>query len=267
MKRINLIQVKHDVKIGNVCDYIEPNITEDCIFYYNDKPIGFYLKKMPEKLCKLANLANNEFLSKNVPKMKMNRTSAMKNQLKTEWSGSGEASDVIQLSTIIGSIPPRNFGRRPYCSKSSVHAEKTAQIFIKAMLMLATESEKIIQDILPEVYLNQKKEFETIAEKWRFGNIFTSSISNFNISAPFHRDTGNVNEAVNVIITKRLNSKGGCLNIPDYGATIDQADNSMLVYPAGKNVHGVTPIIPTHSGGYRNSLIFYPLKAFKNVEK
>jgi len=39
----------------------------------------------------------------------------------------------------------------------------------------------------------------------------------------------------------------------------------MLVYPAWRNVHGVTPITATHDGGYRNSLVFYPLKAFLNV--
>jgi hypothetical protein len=33
---------------------------------------------------------------------------------------------------------------------------------------------------------------------------------------------------------------------------------------AWKNVHGVTPIVPTSKDGYRNSLVFYPLKAFKN---
>lgn len=30
--------------------------------------------------------------------------------------------------------------------------------------------------------------------------------------------------------------------------------------------HGVTPIIPTHEGGYRNSLVFYPLKAFVGLK-
>jgi hypothetical protein len=30
-------------------------------------------------------------------------------------------------------------------------------------------------------------------------------------------------------------------------------------------MHGVTPIIPTFEGGYRNSLVFYPLKAFKGL--
>ena len=65
---------------------------------------------------------------------------------------------------------------------------------------------------------------------------------------------------------QRLNSKGGDLHIPDYNATIGQIDNSILVYPAWRNMHGVTPIIPTFEGGYRNSLIFYPLKAFKGLD-
>ena len=87
------------------------------------------------------------------------------------------------------------------------------------------------------------------------------------IPAPFHIDNANLKNCVNVIITKRLNSKGGNLHVPDYNATFDSCNNSMLVYPAWKNIHGVTPIIPTHEGGYRNSLIFYPLKAFKKFVK
>lgn len=129
MKRIDLIQVEHNTKIGDVCPFIEPNVTEDSIFYTDGEPIGFYLTKMPEMMCKLADLAG----------------------------------------------------------------------------------------------------------------------------------------AVNVIICKKFNSRGGDLHLPDYGATIGQKNNSILVYPAWRNVHGVTPIIPTHNGGYRNSLIFYPLKAFKNL--
>jgi hypothetical protein len=155
--------------------------------------------------------------------------------------------------------------RRNYATISSVHGVKSAAPFIKAMYLLALESEKLIKEIMPEQYEQQKQLFEDVPKKWRFGNLFTSSISNFNISAPFHRDTGNIEGTVNVIICKRQNSKGGDLHIPDYGATIGQQDNSILVYPAWRNVHGVTPIMPTKEGGYRNSLIFYPLKAF--VEK
>lgn len=263
MKRIDLIKIDHNRKIGEVCEYIEPNVTEDCVFYSNGEAIGFYLSKMPEKMCKLADLANNELRSNNVPKSKMNRSDAVK-----KFMGGGMEEmkkGVSQYSVIIGSTPPRPHMLRPYPSRSSVHSVKTAQTFIKAMLLLAKESENLIKEILPKQYDQQVEVFNDVPEKWRFANLFTSSISNYNISAQFHRDAGNIVGAVNVIICKKHNSKGGDLHIPDYNATVGQQDNSILVYPAWRNVHGVTPIIPTHEGGYRNSLIFYPLKAFKGL--
>lgn len=263
MKKIELIKVEHNVKVGNLCPYIEPNVLEDCIFYEDGQPIGFYMTKMPDKMCKLADLADKEFNSKNVNKTSMDRkpTDGF-----DEDKGIWKYKNVVkQMSAILGSVPPKPHMRRPYPSISRVHEEKKSQTFIKAMIMLAKESEQLIKEILPSQYEQQVKLFEDVPTKWRFGNLFTSSISNYNISAPFHRDTGNIVGAVNVIICKKHNSKGGDLHIPDYNATIGQQDNSILVYPAWKNIHGVTPIIPTHEGGYRNSLVFYPLKAFKGI--
>lgn len=263
MKRIDLTLQPHEAKIGQDCPYLAPNITEDCIFYENGEPIGFYIKSMPERATKLANLANTELLSKNVPKAEMQRPKMMG----YDENGKGIIDrSCKQFSTILGGIPPKPHMKRPYPSISSVHQVKTAQNYIKAMLMLAKESESIMRDILPEQYQRQVELFKQVPDQWKFANLFTSSIANYNISAPFHRDTGNIVGAVNVIITKRLNAKGGNLYVPDYGAVMDSADNSMLVYPAWKNVHGVTPIIPTHEGGYRNSLVFYPLKAFVGLK-
>jgi len=256
MKRVDLIKVEHNVKIGDKCEYIEPNIIEDSIFYADGEAIGFYITKMPEKMCKLAYLSNKELRTKNVPKSEMKRSSGFINK----------NNDVLQYSTILGSIPPKPHMQRPYASISTVHSSKTAQTFIKAMLLLAKEAEQLIKEVLPSQYDKQVVLFEEVAEKWKFANLFTSSISNYNISAPFHRDAGNIVGAVNVIICKKFNSKGGDLHIPDYGATIGQQDNSILVYPAWRNVHGVTPILPTLEGGYRNSLVFYPLKAFVGLE-
>ena len=51
MKRVDLIKVEHNVKIGDKCKYIEPNVTEDSIFYADGEAIGFYITKMPEKMC------------------------------------------------------------------------------------------------------------------------------------------------------------------------------------------------------------------------
>ena len=260
MNKLELKKLEHNTKIGDQCGTIEPNITTDTIFTENGKIIGFYIKNIGDynkNALQLANIANTELRSKRVPKSEMGRSSGQRDKTKA----------VQQYSTIIGSVPPRPHNRRPYPSISSVHGVQTAKTFLKAMLLLCKESEQIIKDIAPDIYETQKQIIEeNIPKKWRFGNLFTSSISNYNIAAPFHRDTGNLVGCVNVIITKREFSSGGNTTIPDYGATVDSANNSMLVYPAWKNVHGVTPIIPTSKGGYRNSLVFYPLKAFKGLE-
>jgi hypothetical protein len=265
MKRIDLIEVKHNRKIGEECEYIEPNVTEDCIFYAEGEPIGFYLTKMPEKMCKLADLANAELQSKRVEKTSMDRkpTDGF-----DEEKGIYKYKNVVkQMSAILGSVPPKPHMRRPYASISRVHENPKSKTFIKAMLLLAKESEQLIKEILPKQYERQVELFKNVPDKWKFGNLFTSSISNYNISAPFHKDTGNIVGAVNVIICKQKNAKGGDLHIPDYNATIGQIDNSILVYPAWRNIHGVTPITPTFKDGYRNSLVFYPLKAFIGLDK
>jgi hypothetical protein len=208
MKRIDLIEINHNRKIGEACEYIEPNVTQDCIFYADGEPIGFYMTKMPEKMCKLADLANAELQTKNVPKSEMGRSAGQYTSEKV----------VKQYSTILGSVPPRPHNKRPYPSICSVHSVKTAQTFIKAMLLLAKESEQLIKDILPKQYEQQVELFKQVPDKWKFANLFTSSISNYNISAPFHRDAGNIVGAVNVIICKQKNAKGGDLHIPDYNA-------------------------------------------------
>lgn len=267
MKKLELQQQKHETKIGKQCPYIEANITEDSIFYLDGEPVGFYMTQMTDTMCKLANIANKEFNSNNVPKTKLDRSDVLKAQIDNPKLTRSQARKIgtSQMSCILGGIPPKPQFKRYYPTLSSVHSVKSAQTFIKAMLMLAKESEQLIEQIMPKQYEAQAELFKDVDKKWRFGNLFTSSISNYNISAPFHRDTGNIKGAVNVIICKRNNSKGGDLHVPDYDITIGQQDNSILVYPAWKNIHGVTPIIPTHEGGYRNSLIFYPLKAFKGI--
>jgi len=270
MKRIDLVKIEHDLKIGQTPTNINPNVNDDCIFYLDGKAIGFYMKQLPKKMCDLAEIANAEFRSERVPKTLLNRATAIaqtaaRPDIKEKYKDKKE-SGVSQMSVIIGAIPPKPMVRRTYKNMSSVHSVKSARTFIKSMLLLAIESEKLIKELLPEQYETQLELFKTVDQQYKFGNLFTSSISNFNISAPYHRDTGNIPNTVNVIICKKLNSTGGDLTIPDYGATIGQQDNSIVVYPAWMSVHGVTPIIPTTDGGYRNSLVFYPLKAFKSVD-
>lgn len=267
MKTIKLHKQEHNVKIGKDCPYYEPNIKEDCLLEVDGEVVGFYINDVSNysnKLSQLISISNKEFRSDNVPKQEMSRgpQGTKKDKLQRQKEGKNL---VTQFSTILGSVAPKPHMRRPYPTISSVHRENKSKTFIKAMWGASVEAEKIIKQLTPEIYKTQLELFKDVDKKWRFGNMFTSSISNFNIAAAYHRDTGNIVGAVNVILTKRNNSNGGCLNVPDYNVTFEQADNSMLVYPAWKNIHGVTPIIKTAEDGYRNSLIFYPLKAFKGI--
>lgn len=253
MKKLQLAQLEHSVKIGDMCGAIEPNVREDTLFMAGDEPVGFYIKNIEGKLKDYVEVANAELLSDNVPKSEMRRSSGLMNK----------EAEVKQFSTIIGSVPPKPHMKRAYPTISSVHQVKTAQTFIKAMLLACKEAEEVIKRIAPTIFENQIKVItEKVPPQFRFGRMFTSSISNFNISAPFHRDAGNLEGCVNVIIAKKSFARGGNTTVPDYGLTVDSSDNSMLVYPAWRNVHGVTPIEPLKEGGYRNSLVFYPLKAF-----
>ena len=269
MNIIKLKKVEHNRKVGKRCEYIEPNVKEDCLLESDGEIIGFYIKdvnKYSKKLSALIDIANKEFKSDNVPKSLLERSDVFANKYKKGMTRKdAKAMGTVQMSSILGSIPPKPHMRRPYPTISAVHREPKAKTFIKAMWGACVEAEKIVKELTPEIYDRQIELFKEIKKDWKFGNMFTSSISNFNISAPFHRDTGNLQGTVNIILTKRNNANGGCLNVPDYNATFEQADNSMLVYPAWRNVHGVTPIKPIADDGYRNSLIFYPLKAFKGI--
>ena len=248
--------VKSPLKIGDQPSDIPPNIHESCILIDPDgTPVGMFLKTLPNDLQNLVNIADAEIHTDRVPKSTMKRSSGLHD----------DAADVLQYSTILGSIPPKPHMRRSYPSRSSVHANKKANTFVKAMNAAGIAAFKLVAEHIPTVISTHKAACnERLPDKWRFANHFSSTISNCNISAPIHQDNANIKGAINLIITKRQNSTGGNLHVPDFDATFDQTNNSLLVYPAWRNRHGVTPIIPTHQGGYRNSHVWYALNSFAN---
>ena len=270
MKTLQLKKIDHNFKIGDKVANISPNVTEDCLLLDGGEPVGFYIKNISaysERAAKLAEIADYELRSSRVPKSEMSRgpQGSKADKLKRLQDGKNL---VTQYSAILGAIAPKPHMRRPYPTISSVHQVKSAQNYIKAMLMLCKESEEILRQIMPEQYQIQKRLIaENTPEKYRFGELFTSSISNFNIAADYHIDKANLQGCVNVIIAKRKDCEGGNTTVPAYGATIDSSDSSMLVYPAWKDLHGVTPIVKQSESGYRNTLVFYPLGAFKKYLK
>lgn len=267
MNKVQLEDVTNSVKIGDPVPDLEPNICEDTYFMDGEEVVGIYLRDMGDRASKLLAVANKEFMSKRVKKTLMERkTDVVSRWASGEWERSKYWSKgVSQMATLIGSIPPKGLVRRHYAKRSAIHLSETAQTYVKAMLLLVDEVEVILKERMSKQYTLQSGHLRRCADKWRLGELFTSGISNHNIAPPYHRDVANWKEGVNVIMSKRLNAKGGNLSIPDHGVVIDQCDNSMIVYPAWRNVHGVTGIRHTHEGGYRNSHILYALSAFDGL--
>ena len=254
---VRLKPVTSPLKMGDTTPDLQPNVTESCILLDPDgTEVGLFLKELPKDLINLVTIADQELRSDRVPKETMERVTP---------DGPGKWIRRKQYSTILGSCAPRPHLRMPYPRRSQVHSSKTAGTFIKAMLKAGKLCMGLVNHYIPNVHSHHLARVkERLPEKWRFASHFSSTISNCNIAAPIHQDNANIKGAINLIITKRQNSKGGNLHVPDYDATFDQTNNSLLVYPAWRNRHGVTPIIPTHQGGYRNSHVWYALDSFAN---
>lgn len=261
---VTLKPIKSASAIGDQLGPIQPNIVSSCILVDPDGThVGLFLKELPDALRNLVNIADRECISDRVPKTKMDR----KRPLPPGSDGKRRYLVITQYSAILGSVPPKPHMRRSYANRSSVHSHKTASTFAKAMNAAGEMAFRLATSYIPTVTTHHTQVVNArVPLKWRFAEHFSSTISNCNIAAPIHRDNANVKGAINIIITKRRNSTGGNLHVPDYDATFDMTDNSLLVYPAWRNSHGVTPIVPTHQGGYRNSHVWYALDSFHGLK-
>ena len=259
MQEVILEKHDHSHKIADICPFYKANVTTSSIFILDGKILGFYLKELPEKVRQLLTIADTEFRSDRVDKDLMRRGT------KEQAAARGQDGPVQQFSAMLGGTPSKEHFKRFYKGISKATHDKKSQLFAQSMYALALECEDILKEHMPEQYEYQSNWIrDNVAEPYRIGSMFTSSISNFNIAAPFHQDKANLKRSTNIILTRRQDSLGGCLTVPEYGATIEQADLSMLVYPAVSNIHAVTPIVARKKGGYRNSFVFYALKNMKS---
>ena len=234
---VTLKPVQSPLKMGDDCPDIKPNITESCIIADTDgSHVGLFLKELPKDLINLITIADQELRSDRVKKTTMERVVP---------DGPGKWIRRKQYSAILGSCAPRPHLRMPYPRRSQLHLEKSAATFIKAMLKAGPLAMGLVNHYIPSVYQHHNTVINNrLPQKWRFAKLFSSTISNCNIAAPIHQDNANIKGAINIILTKRQNSTGGNLHVPDFGATFDQSNNSLLVYPAYRNRHGRYPYHP-----------------------
>lgn len=231
-------------------------VSGDAYLYENGALVGFTLESFEPRLTSLIAVADREFRSSRVPKLDMHRVTPVLAE-----DGTKTWERTAQYSAICGTLPPKPHLRRRFLTRSSLHRAASAKPFAKAMLASSKYLLSLLRQYAPSLHeLHMDKMAASVPEEWRFGDGYTSTISNFNISAPIHQDNANVKGTCNAIVCKRNRATGGNLFLPEYGVQFDQPDGSLLFYPAWRNKHGVTEIEPLTPSGFRNSHIWYSIR-------
>jgi len=259
MRVLELQGRDHGYKKGESLPDLKPNVDFDCVLSVKGHPVGAYWQQAPASLQALAEIADSEMRRDKVPRDTMERIVFIgPTDPETGWR---KKIRLYQYSARLGWSAPRHHMRHPNARLSPAHKPGVAPDFIKAMSLLGKGAMEHVRDEVPALFETHQIAREAHCHKqYTFGSYFTSTISNSNISAALHRDRMNAPGALNVIYVKRWQSAGGCLAVPAYDAVFDQPDHSMLVYPASRDDHAVTPIHPLRTGGYRNAHVFYSLR-------
>lgn len=168
---------------------------------------------------------------------------------------------------IIGLIPP-SYRKDILCLQSAV-IEKNPEQY-KIFENLGRHLDMIYKEHLPRqhnlhVHLLQKHQ-GILPEYFISGTPFTSGIFNKNNSLGYHKDQANIRHSMSVMLVMRNGVAGGKLHLPEYNVLIECGNNSLFIFDGSSILHGVTPIIETHLGAYRISIVFYSLKAAKKCK-
>lgn len=122
-----------------------------------------------------------------------------------------------------------------------------------------------LKETLPEIYEADALVMDQVLPEWRMteDSLWTSGVINSSSQLPYHRDRANF-ETWSAMPVVRRNMKGGHLNFPEYGVTVNCRDGYALWFNGNRYVHGVTPMTPTAKDGYRYSIVFYALRGMKD---
>jgi hypothetical protein len=105
---------------------------------------------------------------------------------------------------------------------------------------------------------------KTVHADWRWNNTPYLSINcNFNQRIAFHKDSGNLPQALSTVLIVSENTRGGELDLPQLGFSLAQVDGSLTLFRGDALVHGVRPFEKKAADGFRCSIVSYTLKNMK----
>ena len=119
---------------------------------------------------------------------------------------------------------------------------------------LAEKVTNFIKDNIEYVYNKQMEVVKNIESKYLLGNsIFSSIAVNKNYGAGTHKDGGNLENTIGILLSIKEDINSGNLNLDDYQVSIRQEDGTLIAIDGINNYHGVTKL---NKDAKRYSLLF-----------
>jgi hypothetical protein len=129
----------------------------------------------------------------------------------------------------------------------------------------ATTWADLLRVTLPQVAADAESATAAVGSAWRLGDSWwTSGVINRDAALLYHRDANNL-PAWSAMLVVRAGVSGGHLHIADYDLLLPCRDGDVICFPGYRLVHSVTPIRKRLSGGYRVTVVHYPVKSFAGL--
>jgi hypothetical protein len=183
-----------------------------------------------------------------------------------KYSSSGVTRQQLGIenhSRTFGMAPRKPFQTREACRPTSLSYEQPE--IHDVLVTTADRLSKMMRQIAPEVYEADKVETGAVADEWRISedSLWTSGVINKTSTLPYHYDGNNFDMWSAMPIIRR-GTRGGALNIYEYGVTIDCRDGWVVFFPGYRLLHGVTPIAHVAKDAYRYTVVYYCLRGMKD---
>ena len=183
-----------------------------------------------------------------------------------KYSSSGVTRQQLGIenhSRTFGMAPRKPFQTREACRPTSLSYEQPE--IHDVLVTTADRLSKMMRQIAPEVYEPDKVETGAVSDEWRISedSLWTSGVINKTSTLPYHYDGNNFDMWSAMPIIRR-GTRGGALNIYEYGVTIDCRDGWVVFFPGYRLLHGVTPIAHVAKDAYRYTVVYYCLRGMKD---
>lgn len=217
-------------------------ITENTLFYKENKPVGLYIK------------IEDSFINE-----------IRKATLQTKYVKTYRTHKALPTqSSVFGSLP-RLAVRNDYCRFSE--KTKTEKLNAQRLFSFMPILTDIYKKYLPEQY---EHDLNTIIKNVNNDYIlkenqpFTTANINVNHAIKYHKDTGNFRGNLSNVLILKDGIIGGELVFPEYEFALSQDDSFLAIFDGQNEIHGVMPIYKTKENPYRASIVYYTLENMKH---